>query len=465
MIFFILDQVFLSLLGWGITICLLGCYILQKLDQQLVSKLGIIIISNIAVLFYSVALGEQSGISVFFFALVAITFIIFHFRDLKWIKISIAISIVSWIVAKFHYFSPFIAFPKQYLIGLELLTGAMTFFILLASLTTYLMSNEFYKIKSELIVGKLGKANKKLNSSILQLTQETKNKEEALIREQEKAKKIQEQSKKIESDSLIIKRASEIQEKLLKQAGSYQGILFQTEKEIPQPTGQKITVFGSASHHITGDYRYIFQINPHTSAIIALDVTGHGAPAAMMTGVLSKIVDDLFETSDPKLLMDTGKTMEVLNKTLYAERRLDKFVAAVYAVIDTKNNLIHATCAGAETVMIYRDGKIISIKNSNESLRMDKNSKFTSVILPIQFGDIIIICTDGLMDRKLKTGAPLFLTIETQESELDIDYAQFEALLATIPKKESIAASLGEDLDILCKPATDDMTIVAVVIN
>ena len=472
-VFLLLNQPLLSGLGWCISTGLLGCFLAHKKGHHLVSKLGIIAITNIAVLFYSVVLGDESGISIFFFALVGIPFVIFHFRELKWIKLAVSFSVILWIFSQYQPLTSFGHFPNIYLDGIKVLTGIMTFFILLSGLVSYLISNEFYKIKSNLSLHRLGKTNLKLDNTITKLTQETQEKEAALIREQKKAKTIKTQSQKIKTDAIEIEK-KKAQERLLKQAGNYQTILFQDRDKIPQPKGQKITVFGSASHHITGDYRYVFQINPHTSAIMALDVTGHGAPAAMMTGVLSKIVDDLFETSDPQLLMDTGKTMEVLNKTLYTERRLDKFVAGVYAVIDTVNKMIYVCCAGAETVVILRDNKIIAIKNSNESLRMDEYSKFISVMLSIQSGDRILVCTDGLMDRKLKDGSHLFTPIEAEGDydedageypEIYLDYTKFEFILTNLPKDNSFAESLGNTLNTLCLPASDDMTIVAVEIT
>jgi len=285
-------------------------------------------------------------------------------------------------------------------------------------------------------------------------------------------KKIQEQSQKIASDAAEIREKKEIQEKLLKQAGNYQQLLFQ--ETVPQPINQKISAFGSASHHITGDYRYIAEITNHISGLIILDVTGHGAPAAMMTGIISKDVDYLFETASPKLLTDTGATMKVLNKTLTRERRLSKLIAGIYAVVDTGQNLVHVTCAGAESAMIYRDGKIQSIKNLNESLRMDEDCDFTSVTLPIKDKDIILVSSDGLMDRKLKDGTPLFLVIEAEgdydeESgdypEIILDYTQFEEILSKWSKQESLADYLGKALDQQCQLASDDMTIIAVEIS
>ena len=82
-------------------------------------------------------------------------------------------------------------------------------------------------------------------------------------------------------------------------------------------------------------------------------------------------------------------------------------------MIDTVNKMIYVCCAGAETVMIVRDKKVLAIKNSNESLRMDEDGTFTSVTQHIQSGDRILVCTDGLMDRKLKDGSHLFTPIET----------------------------------------------------
>jgi serine phosphatase RsbU (regulator of sigma subunit) len=448
LLFTLLYQFLLALLAYLTVTVLLIAYFLSFKRFPLASKITLLWCTIVAVFCYSAILGAETGIFLFNLTIIAVSMMLFSNEE-KYIRnITILAAITNFFILSFDW----IQWPNQ----IALNRGTIHFlYVSISGMTIGIMIIAIIFFQ------------KKFFSS-LQTLQVINN------QLKEKASKIQEQSKKIESTSLEIKKTAETQEKLLKQAGNYQTILFQKDEDIPQPINQKITVFGSASHHITGDYRYVFQINPHTSAIMALDVTGHGAPAAMMTGVLSKIVDDLFETSDPQLLMDTGKTMEVLNKTLYTERRLDKFVAGVYAVIDTVNMVIYVCCAGAETVMIVRDKKIIAIKNSNESLRMDENGKFTSVTQHIQSGDRILVCTDGLMDRKLKDESHLFTPIEAEGDydedageypEIFLDYTKFESILTNLSKDNSFAESLGNTLDTLCLPASDDMTIVAVEIT
>ena len=92
-------------------------------------------------------------------------------------------------------------------------------------------------------------------------------------------------------------------------------------------------------------------------------------------------------------------------------------------------------------------------------------------MLSIQSGDRILVCTDGLMDRKLKDGSHLFTPIEAEGNydedageypEIFLDYTKFESILTNLPKDNSFAESLGDTLNNLCLPASDDMTIVAV---
>ena len=119
--------------------------------------------------------------------------------------------------------------------------------------------------------------------------------------------------------------------------------------------------------------------------------------------------------------------------------------------------------------MIFRNGKIIPLSTCNDSLRMDDDSVFSSITAPILPGDIVIICSDGLMDRELKNGRKLFDTFECQNLEkentpleLKLNYSEFETILKSWNKELPIAEFLGEELEKLCIPANDDMTIVCV---
>jgi len=445
-------------------ICLSILILNKNRRNRMASALTVFGITAV-VLFYSLHLGFNSGAHLIFFPLVAWPFILFQNNE-RFLKYSGFLFLIFCVLVN-HYFRIVYMASDELLLSYEV--AKIIYFIATMTTVSFITATIYFFYKSERkIREKLEISNAQLHTTITQLTQETQDKEAALIREHKKAEKIKAQAKKIKTHALEIQE-KQVQEKLLKQAGNYQQLLFQ--ESIPQPHNQTISVFGSASHHITGDYRYIAQISEHISGLIVLDVTGHGAPAAMMTGILSKDVDCLFETSSPDLLTDTGATMKVLNKTFTRERRLSKLIAGVYAVADTQQNVVHVTCAGSETAMIYRDGKIISIKNSNESLRMDEDSDFTSVTLPIQSGDIIIVCSDGLMDRKLNDGSPLFLAVEAEGDydeeageypEILLDYTQFEAILSKWTQKEALAEYLGETLDQLCRPASDDMTIIAV---
>ncbi len=432
---------------------------------QILGRLLMLMTGTTALVFYSLILGENAGVQYISISFAAIPFVLFDKKEEFWAYLSSFFTITTFFMS-WHLNYSHLGYLSMTLSGLsrQIIFVLMTLVAFIFSIGSVF----FYKKSSTRFEYDLQNSNTNLQATITQLTQETQDKEAALIREHKKAEKIKAQAKKIKTHALEIQE-KQVQEKLLKQAGNYQQLLFQ--ESIPQPHNQTISVFGSASHYITGDYRYIAQITDYISGLIVLDVTGHGAPAAMMTGILSKDVDCLFETSSPDLLTDTGATMKVLNKTFTRERRLSKLIAGVYAVVDTQQNVVHVTCAGSETAMIYRDGKILSIKNANESLRMDEDCNFSSITLPIQSGDIIIVCSDGLMDRKLKDGSPLFLAVEAEGDydeeageypEILLDYTQFEAILSKWPQQEALAEYLGETLDQLCQPASDDMTIIAV---
>ncbi len=416
-----------------------------------------------ALAFYSVILSDNSGVGYISIAFASIPFVLFDEKENIFAHISSSFTILTFfIVWSFNnlYQEPFAITLSE--VSKEIVFILMTIVAFIFSIGSVF----FFKKSSTKFESDLQDTNLQLQDTITKLTQETQEKEAALVREHEKAIKIEEQSQKIALDAVALKE-KQIQENLLKQAGNYQQILYQDT--FPQPEKQRISAFGSASHYISGDYRYVSPLGDFVSASLVLDVTGHGAPAAMMTGILSKNVDDLFSSWDDPTLMEPSTTMRILNKILCDESRLSKFMAGVYLVADTENYLVHASCAGAEAPMIFRNGKIIPLSTCNDSLRMDNDSVFSSITAPILPGDIIIICSDGLMDRELKNGEKLFDTFECQNLqkenaplELKLNYSEFETILKSWNKELPIAEFLGEELEKLCIPANDDMTIVCV---
>ena len=398
-----------------IELLFISCITLNWLKQTNISRILLVLIANIATFLYSTLFKEDAGTQLLFFSFMAMPLVIFESSE----KSKITFGVICPVI--FYFILYAISFDLGYSANLLPAEQSLIFF------TVSLVSFIILFLCSYFLISEN-------RTHLIQISQ----------------------------DAIALKE-KQIQEKLLKQAASYQSILYQ--QDYPQITNQTFSVFGSASHYISGDYRYIAGINNHISASIVLDVTGHGAPAAMMTGILSKTVDDLFNTHPPDTLQNPSSFMKSLNQTLCTEHRLSKFMAGVYIVVDTNANVMHATCAGAEAPMIYRDGKIIPIPICNDSLRMDDTSEFQSATLPIKNGDIIIACTDGLMDRKFKTGSPVFHTLDTPEGDTThshLDYTHFQHILSQRHPDTPMADHIGDTLDTLCTPASDDMTIIAI---
>ena len=314
------------------------------------------------------------------------------------------------------------------------------------------------KEKSELL--------SQLDQTIVQLTQETQEKEAALIREQEKLRTIQEQASKIEQDRISITQKVR-QEKLLKQGAEVQQQILQPM--LPESDYFKLFMAYRPSDFISGDYYRITLERGDYLIALVLDAAGHGAPAALMTGIIAKVLDDVFNHPDQYPLTDPSAMMGILNNLFFKEPRIQKMITGTYMVINLKTRQLMVSSAGGEAPLVYSmDCRAMArVNNDGAPLGMYEDETYTATVFQLAERDILLGYTDGFFDHELLDGSPLIPFDEVEYENGSADYAynydHIEKWLKARPKsKKDIANYLADKVIEGCHTSKDDMTILAV---
>lgn len=180
------------------------------------------------------------------------------------------------------------------------------------------------------------------------------------------------------------------------------------------------------------------------------DVTGHGSPAAIVTGLLK----GAFEVARVGMgrSLKPEQLLTMLNRVL-GMAMMGKYLSTAIALRHNAaaGTIVHAN-AGHPAFWRARPGDIQQIRGEGEpALGLDLNQKFSAQGTEVQSGDLLILLTDGLTEAEDEEGEQL--------GEKRIEQAIAENVtLGPEAMRDAIQAVVTEH----CARRTDDHTLVVI---
>jgi len=181
--------------------------------------------------------------------------------------------------------------------------------------------------------------------------------------------------------------ARELQENLLTNA----------ETTLP---GLEIAVTWQPAATVGGDYIAAFNIDDEHVALCVADVVGKGLPAALL---MSNFQASLKSLAGQHL--SPAVVCERLNRVLFANIPLNKFVTAFYGVVNTRTRTLMFTNAGHNPpLLIQSDGQCVSLEAGGGVLGGFADSRYTQGQIELRRGDRLLLFTDGLTEAADASG-------------------------------------------------------------
>jgi phosphoserine phosphatase RsbU/P len=172
---------------------------------------------------------------------------------------------------------------------------------------------------------------------------------------------------------------------------------FLLPRRMPEHPAVEFAAFYQTSRHAGGDYYDVIPIGPHTFGIIVADVSGHGAPAAIVMAMIRAVL----HTCHP-ILGDPIAVLHHLNRHFEFLWDTAMFATAVYGVLDLERGVWRSIRAGHPPPVLVRSGERVTSVRSGESrmLLFGEMGELAAEAQPLASGDRLVLYTDGLTDRQ-----------------------------------------------------------------
>jgi sigma-B regulation protein RsbU (phosphoserine phosphatase) len=164
---------------------------------------------------------------------------------------------------------------------------------------------------------------------------------------------------------------------------------------MPVHAGVEFAAFYQTSRHAGGDYYDVLDLGDGRFAIIVADVSGHGAPAAIIMAMIRAVLHTYTGARD-----DPSAVLNHINRHFEYLWDTSMFATAVYAVVDAAKRTLTVSCAGHPPPLIARGDTVSEIPvKATMLLLMTDLDAIPCTEHELRAGDRLVFFTDGITER------------------------------------------------------------------
>lgn len=186
-----------------------------------------------------------------------------------------------------------------------------------------------------------------------------------------------------------------------------QGIL---PKEIPAPSGWRITAHWQPAHAVGGDfYDFIAFPNGNIGMLIG-DATGKGIPAALVMATTCSIMRAIRAGMDEVQGLTPGEVLARANELLCQQMPAGMFVTCLLALINPENGLLRYANAGHCLPCHITANGAFELRATGMPLGLLPGMVYEEKQVCIEPGDRVVLFSDGLLEAHSPLGQILGTT-------------------------------------------------------
>ena len=173
-------------------------------------------------------------------------------------------------------------------------------------------------------------------------------------------------------------------------------------EKIPEMAGISLGAWSVQNENVCGDYYDILAVRKDRTLFVMSDVVGKGMNSFSVMVMIRTMLRMTAATPQ-----SPAAILKWINRGLCAENGIEDHFASI-ALIDY-NPLTRETkisTSGINPVLVYRakTDETSQLSKQNEPLGVEKTSDFADELLQLERGDILVTCTDGLLECLSESG-------------------------------------------------------------
>jgi hypothetical protein len=181
-------------------------------------------------------------------------------------------------------------------------------------------------------------------------------------------------------------KAAEIQQSLL-------------VEEPPEFPGFDIACRSVPTEEVGGDFYDFHTFGDEMIGLAIGDASGHGLPAALLvrdvvTGLRMGIEKDL----------KVAHVFRKLNRVIHKSNLSSRFISVFYGELEREGTLVYVN-AGHQPPLIFRPGGIDTLTIGGTVIGPLPEVEFRRGVAQIAPGETLVMCTDGIIERRDRSGA------------------------------------------------------------
>ncbi len=152
------------------------------------------------------------------------------------------------------------------------------------------------------------------------------------------------------------------------------------------------------TEYVSGDMYDIHRLDEEHVAVALADATGHGLPAALLTVFIKRALRGKEIHNGGYRILTPGEVLAALNdEILEANLSECRFVAAIYAVLNTRTLQLSLARGGAPYPILRRgDGSLQVLRSPGSLIGVMPGAVYPIQTVQLQAGDSLVLFSDGV---------------------------------------------------------------------
>ncbi len=173
---------------------------------------------------------------------------------------------------------------------------------------------------------------------------------------------------------------------------------------VPKVPGLDLYGVCKAARSVSGDYYDFLKLDEYRVGLVLGDVSGKGISAALLMAAIQSALRAQFYDgaggggSSISTQFSTARIVDRLNRQIYANTPLEKYVTFFFGVYDARTRNLSYTNAGHLAPILFRNGQIERLRTGGTVVGLFPSVKYEVGETRLEPKDLLLAYTDGITE-------------------------------------------------------------------